>query len=357
MTMYVTAQDTTFVCYEYEASENSSLQTVTHERTHFEFQLQPGADEWAQLNNGERVLALQIPEAILKNMTTEELVEAVLGYPLFSNIIFFNSFHEGFRVYAEHFNGFQEILSREDAGRYLFDVYRNFNVESTMRMRDSKAQFETFLDLLFIETLLSQPEISKNMTDGEIAELLLLVDENFAFLSNYAEKLPILTTSAYYESLAIQQGIEPFNIHGTVRTPNGSNVPVIFRTGVDHAFNNRFAIADMIRRDFPEAVIVGDATIRYNCHAYVFARRTDFWMNDPSLYWRDGSCHVQAINAPTRIGQIIWYPGHGNEHSGRVVRLSGNTIRSKWSERSLVEHTIGNSPYFFIPLQVRFYGR
>lgn len=77
-------------------------------------------------------------------------------------------------------------------------------------------------------------------------------------------------------------------------------------------------------------------------------------MNDPSLYWSDGSYKLKAKYSPTQIGQKIYYP---NTHSGNVIRLSGNMIKSKWGALSMVEHSVENCPYFFIPLVVRFYGR
>lgn len=80
-------------------------------------------------------------------------------------------------------------------------------------------------------------------------------------------------------------------------------------------------------------------------------------MNDPSTYWTDGSYRLVATNAPTALSQKAYYSGYGKEHSGVVVSLTGNQIKSKWGEQSLVLHSIGNCPYFFIPLEVEFYGR
>ena len=80
-------------------------------------------------------------------------------------------------------------------------------------------------------------------------------------------------------------------------------------------------------------------------------------MEDPSKYWKDGSYTLKCTDSPSAIGQIAYYGGNNKEHSGKVIWLNGNTIKSKWGPLSLVEHSVGNCPYFFIPLSVKFYGR
>ena len=34
------------------------------------------------------------------------------------------------------------------------------------------------------------------------------------------------------------------------------------------------------------------------------------WMNDPSIYWEDGSYELEGHDSPDRIGQKIYYPGY-----------------------------------------------
>ena len=62
------------------AKENSSKK--------FEYSIRPGTEEWGKLNHGERVLTSQIPQEILENMNTEDLVTAVLDYPCFLDMMF-----------------------------------------------------------------------------------------------------------------------------------------------------------------------------------------------------------------------------------------------------------------------------
>lgn len=330
---------------------------IENEVEEYEYSLQPDTEEWAQLNHGERVLACQIPEETLIDMTTEELVTAVLNYPCFIDMIFYNSYQDGFEVVKDNFNGLQELLNREDSGSCLLDVYRNVNLVQIINSNNEDEKFDDSLNMLYLETILAQPEISETLSNEELTELMELIENNYEIQIANEDKTASLSFSAYYESLAVQQGVELYDYETSVETPNNSTVKVIVRTGTDTAYANRAALKKSIEENYPGASVVGDATIKYNCHAYAWAGSTSVWMNDPSKYWTDGSYSLKTSNSPSAVGQKAYYPGSGNEHSGNVIRLSGNQIRSKWGEQSLVEHTVANCPYFFIPLSVKFYGR
>lgn len=323
----------------------------------FAYDLQPGTEEWGQLDHGERVLALQIPDEVLKSMSTEDLVNAVLDYPCFIDMIFYDTYQDGFEVVLEHFNGLQELVNREDAGRCLLNAYKDMELSQIMSEVDENKKFEESLNLLYLETLLAQPKISKNMSIDDLEVLEVLAKTNYELQTENQEESASLTVSGYYDSLAVQQGINMYDSTLTVKTPNGSSVSVIIRTGIDTAYNNRAAIKSSIEKNYPGVSVVGDATIKYNCHAYAWAGSTSLWMNDPSKYWSDGSYRLKASDSPSAIGQKAYYGASSGTHSGNVIRLSGNAIKSKWGELSLVEHSIGNCPYFFIPLSVKFYGR
>lgn len=314
-------------------------------------------EEWGELNHGERVLASQIPRDELKKMSTEELITAVLEYPCFIDMIFYNTYQEGYEVVRDNFNGLRELMSREDSGEYLLEAYKNVEFSEIMSISDEEEQFNESLQLLYLETVLAQPAVTETLSNENLEELENLVENNYEMQIENKDDTVSLSYSGYYESLAEQQGVELHDYTTSVKTPRGSSVSVIVRTGTDTAYTNRAAIKRSIESNYPGSSVVGNATIKYNCHAYAWAGSTSVWMNNPSKYWTDGSYSLKSSNKPTATGQKVYYPGSGREHSGNVIRLSGNQIRSKWGEQSVVEHSVGNCPYYFIPLSVKFYGR
>lgn len=331
--------------------------TKKEENIKFEYPITPLTEEWSELNHGERVLASQIPSHVLEALDTESLLDAVLAYPCFIDMIFYDTYQQGFETVYEHFNGLQELFSREDASEVILNKYNNANICTLMNIQNTNERFELSLNTVYLEMMLAQPDIYTQMNNQNIELLNELAEENYKLRLDNSEQIISPSFSAYYQSLAEQQGVQMIDSAATVTTPNGSTVPVIIRTGTDTAYNIRAAIKSSIEKNYPGAVVVGDATIKYNCHAYAWAMQPYVWMNDPSQYWLDGSYNVQSVDSPGMIGQKAYYGGVGKEHSGIVVSLSGNHIRSKWGEQSLVEHSISNCPYFFIPLSVNFYGR
>lgn len=72
--------------------------------------------------------AAQIPEYILNQMSTEDLVEAMLIYPLRVDLITWNTYEQGFDAVSSYFNGLQELLIREDGAQKLLEKMQSIPV-------------------------------------------------------------------------------------------------------------------------------------------------------------------------------------------------------------------------------------
>lgn len=101
----------------------------------------------------------QIPEDILQKMSTPGLVETVLSYPLYGDMLVLSSkletgMEEGFSAMSSRFNGFAELYARKDAGGVLLARYRAMDPGAV----------ENVFDFVFIEMLLSQKPILEGLT-------------------------------------------------------------------------------------------------------------------------------------------------------------------------------------------------
>jgi len=68
---------------------------------------------------------MQVPEEVLKSMSTEGLVETCLSYPLYGAMAVSNqSMYAGFLQICEQFNGLQELFQRDDCGAELLKIYK-----------------------------------------------------------------------------------------------------------------------------------------------------------------------------------------------------------------------------------------
>ena len=131
---------------------------------------------------GERSLAweeavefYQVPDTVLKSMSTKGLVETCLSYPLFaSNMIFSNvSMYSGFKSTIREFNGLTELLNREDAGRILLNVYKTKDLGLTI-LTDEYPIFR----LKYFEYIMSLDEILHMLSYDERNELIEVCFEN-----------------------------------------------------------------------------------------------------------------------------------------------------------------------------------
>ena len=81
-------------------------------------------DGWQYLEtNEERYAALQLLDDMLSAMSTEELVEACMSYPLALDCFAYNDVEQGINSVISRFNGFAELKQRDDAFDKVLDFY------------------------------------------------------------------------------------------------------------------------------------------------------------------------------------------------------------------------------------------
>jgi hypothetical protein len=138
----------------------------------YDFPIKPGTDGWKAFTTHDEMLeACQIPEDILKNMSTKGLVETVLEYPLLGDMMAYNSIQHGFEAVASQFNGLPELLSRKDAGTELLAVYNKMNpLDIEENWGDVQKGAYTF-SIANVEILLAQNEILHNLSEIQLEDL------------------------------------------------------------------------------------------------------------------------------------------------------------------------------------------
>ncbi|MFO8236233.1 MAG: hypothetical protein R6U04_12610 [Bacteroidales bacterium] len=126
----------------------------------YDFPVKPGTSEWSKLkNNKEKVGVCQIPDNQLKLLSTKDLLETCLNYPLLGDIMAFSNIQDGFNKFKNDFNGINELLQRKDASEILIAKYKmkrpsDYDNNWTL-VRKGKFSFEFSI----IEIFISQKEI------------------------------------------------------------------------------------------------------------------------------------------------------------------------------------------------------
>ena len=136
-----------------------------------------GMTTWPYGNHGDMVNVCRIPEEKLTGMSTEDLVQTVLFYPLFPDVLAYDSVDMGYNAIKNSFNGLKELCEREDRIEALKSVVKNhkdwFIVEPVSEDGAEVPFKNIHQSLLF----LIYSEDFKEAFDEIAAELRLTVDD------------------------------------------------------------------------------------------------------------------------------------------------------------------------------------
>lgn len=145
-------------------------QPITHP---YNFPIKPGTTTWASLKTEkERHKALQIPDSLIKRMTTDALIKTCINYPAFGYYMAYDNMLIGIRSVTTQFNGFQELLNRKDSLNLLLQFYKNMQ-GNNLTITDSDVNSDYWsLKVGYIELIIAQDEVINSMSDKEKYELV-----------------------------------------------------------------------------------------------------------------------------------------------------------------------------------------
>ena len=138
----------------------------------FTYPIRPGTEAWKSIHPVEQSAAVQIPEQRLAEMSTEALLETVLNYPLFSQMLIHNSTQAGFDSLVASFNGLQELMDRHDAAEALLKTYRRVDPSRVIGGWGLLEQGTYAFRIYYLEMLLAQDRVLQSMDYPQVRNLL-----------------------------------------------------------------------------------------------------------------------------------------------------------------------------------------
>ncbi|MBQ6037522.1 MAG: hypothetical protein IJL37_02490 [Bacteroidaceae bacterium] len=143
------------------------------------YRILPGTSEWKSLETGADMWdASQLPDDMLRDLSTEELVEACMEFPMAYDYGAFADERIAISDMINRFNGLTELARREDAGSYMIDAYRDINYTGK--------PFETYynntsvaLSMAYIELLLMDDAFLKKMSKEELKTLEQVAEDKY----------------------------------------------------------------------------------------------------------------------------------------------------------------------------------
>ena len=154
----------------------------------YQFPLRPGMAQWKTLKTHDEMLAvLQIPDNILKSISTEDLIKTSLNYPLFIDIWAYDNMKEGFEQMRKDFNGFEELLKREDTFIKLLKTYSTMEPSIIEEKNTLPEKGIYTAEFCKIEILLTQQELYSKLSHDDKQSFLKEIVSKHGKMINYPE--------------------------------------------------------------------------------------------------------------------------------------------------------------------------
>ncbi len=295
--------------------------------------------------------ACLIPDDVLPNLSTEELVQICMDYPLFGNYLAYDNETFGIKKVMAGFNAFKELKKRTDSAEKLLDRYANVNVTTLYEDRENAETYPN-LKLGYLEMILCSGEI-ESLYQGEALQRL----ENLQAQKLTEKQLTnsISASSLKHSQLLKQKINEAKNVFTTstatsitIYTKYGNPVDALSISEMspqEIAESNSYAISH-----YPNATFISNASATYNCHSYAWNISdggSRCWINAAKKltydnlmkYWTN-DYYIQTSNE-NNATKIFYYK---SDHSAIKSSVAG-MYESKWGRLPLMRHAPNYGPY------------
>lgn len=337
----------------------------------YKYHVLPKMSTWPYGNHKKMIEVCSVPDTELVEMSTEELLETVLAYPLLDDALYYNSPQEGYQVIKSYYRPLQELIKREDRSDCLINFIRNIQTQIVNKWSKAEYDEKVKVEVESLKHFLKMAFLLEGLPDfPDVSEAFIVKDSDELRVEDKSINATPLYPIEYSVILKTQT---------TVYTPKNAPMGAYEYTVAekwlysDFSYRNRYFddFSDEMKSDYESDIsdIYGiypisgaDASIKYNCHSYAWYQQLSpfYWVN---LYNSTGysSVGMQAANIG---GIIVYFKSTGNNiqfpleysHSAKIIsKIYGSStvvsfnLRSKWGPAGLYNHTMENCPYYYYP--------
>ena len=209
----------------------------------YTYPLKAGTDEWQSLSVQERHARMQLSDILLGSMRTEDLIEVCLEYPFTLDLFAFNDFQTGFKALYNNFNGFRELLSRDDlAEPFLLFLDVNWQKAELMKGKESLAIGMYSLLSVVFKYMLAQDAVINKMSRSQLRRMLdTCIRNNEIELSDTEMWSGVNTEATWYVYIKVIQNMGGFQFK------DASEVD-LFNLYIEHPYISLLFTDDFITR-------------------------------------------------------------------------------------------------------------
>lgn len=325
----------------------------------------PAVDLKAWTNIGpleDRFAACEVPASRLRNMTTEALVKSMMSYPLNFMVCAYDDPKDAIDLIIQYSPLHQEFLSRSDAAEVFVDFYAGANLDMSLEKSDFDGNYTSlsYANAMFMDhfiasglmTGLGKASVRQKLTEAVSKKLQERLQDSETF-SVYSIR-PLVNINVA-ESLGINVVADDTSARSgnTLLLPR--NTVIYYTENIEASSAELNALTQMYTSNYPNAIVRGPSTMKYNSHSYAWYRSsTDNDKIIPSFYngifqldefWQSGGLFSSC--GDNTSAKIVYYSD--GDHS--AAKVSDNTYVSKWGYGPLMEHAPSYCPYIVTNMQ------
>lgn len=350
----------------------------------YTYPVTPDDEVWASMNYAEMRDACNMPQELVDMLSTEELVNAALDYPLMLDCLLFDSYEKGIEHLILNSNVYCELFEREDAAVVLLKAYSDLNVDYDLltivdpsRNLYAESNYEKEI---MLQILLSTDEIFEMLNQTQTEQLIELLSEKYDEKRGKCDDFQ--SSMIFYAVLAensenISRNLIPENIYedisvdtkaasgftktssttvwrypwayyyeGIYSWSNGVETECYMYSSGDFSPTEASAQHTSINSAHPGWALLSQATKKYNCHSYCWIDKSEnnkYWLDDPlaiassSLYSNYGA--NGAISSSNSY--IIIYDASGPAHSACSTTTSQGSNMTSYMTTTRVVSKLG----------------
>ena len=301
--------------------------------------------------------SLQLNQKELAEKTTGELLDLCLNYPYIIDCLFYNGIEEGVDELILEYNGFSELLSRNDAINTMLSRLQLFSNEfNELQHSDSVMKGMFSFKNLVLEMLIAKESEKSELSIEQKRIIMNVMDSCLSVKVQYPKtfgslcRIPYLLIERQLSSDGMSSFLRSNPTPTTIHTPKGSIVPDTYTINEnDHSYSSDelAALQSSLYINYDGAELIAPPSKKYNCHAYAWHISEgggQVWLGyytntAENVYWTDGSYKEVPESLSTKVSY------HESTANHSAVRINSTWYQSKWGEGPLVKHHPNACPY------------
>lgn len=162
----------------------------------YQFPIVPGSEEWKSMGHLQRVASLQLPLDTLNQMSTARLLETCLYYPFNIDIIAYDNHLVGYECMKNQFNGYLELLKRQDFIQCLVSLYNDREITLVDQMTDDYEKGRYSFDFQMMEYLFTDAaELASSNQSKQIITLIIQKTDQKSYYSSIFSSVSLPITA------------------------------------------------------------------------------------------------------------------------------------------------------------------